>query len=63
MTGSLHPTLLEENPGVKGTENLLDDFMSVSSSGDQGLDTIAEFEQMVGDHIYTLRLVGDHIYT
>ena len=41
----------EENPGVKATENLFDDFLSTSSGGESGaaaLDSIAEFEQMVG---------------
>jgi len=48
----------EENPGVKATENLYDDFLSTSSGGDSGtaaLDSIAEFEQMVGDHVEVLR--------
>jgi len=52
----------EENPGVKATENLFDDFLSTSSGGESGaaaLDSIAEFEQMVGDHVEVLRkLVG-----
>ena len=42
----------EENPGVKATENLFDDFLSTSSGGERGaaaLDSIAEFEQMVGE--------------
>ena len=41
----------EENPGVKATENLFEDFLSTSSGGESGaaaLDSIAEFEQMVG---------------
>merc|ERR1719219_11051 len=54
--------LEEENPGVKATENLFDDFLSTSSGGGSGvaaLDSIAEFEQMVGDHVESLRkLVG-----
>ena len=35
----------EENPGVKATENLFDDFLSTSSGGGSGvaaLDNIAE---------------------
>jgi len=52
----------EENPGVKATENLFEDFLSTSSGGESGaaaLDSIAEFEQMVGDHVEVLRkLVG-----
>jgi len=49
--------MLEENPGVKGTENLFDEFMATSSVEGQGLDNIAEFEQLVGDHIDALRRV------
>ena len=40
----------EENPGVKATENLFDDFLTTCSGGAGGsaaLDSIAEFEQMV----------------
>ena len=40
----------EENPGVKGTEILFDDFLTTSSSSVSGaaaLDSVAEFEQMV----------------
>ena len=40
----------EENPGVKGTEVLFDDFLTTSSSSVSGataLDSVAEFEQMV----------------
>jgi len=52
----------EENPGVAATENLFQDFLSTVSSGDSGaaaLDSIAELEQMVGDHCSALgRLVG-----
>ena len=43
----------EENPGVKGTEILFDDFLTTSSSSVSGaaaLDSVAEFEQMVTDH-------------
>ena len=43
----------EENPGVKGTEVLFDDFLTTSSSSVSGataLDSVAEFEQMVTDH-------------
>ena len=43
----------EENPGVKGTEVLFDDFLTTSSSSVSGaaaLDSVAEFEQMVRDH-------------
>ena len=43
----------EENPGVKGTEVLFDDFLATSSSSVSGaaaLDSVAEFEQMVTDH-------------
>lgn len=54
--------LEEENPGVKATENLFDDFLSTSSGGGSGvaaLDNVAEFEQMVTDHVDVLkRLVG-----
>ena len=50
--GAEQTTLLgEENPGVKATEDLFDDFLSTSSGGESGaaaLDSIAEFEQMVG---------------
>ena len=56
----------EENPGVKGTEILFDDFLTTSSSSVSGaaaLDSVAEFEQMVTDppphhrlyHIYYYR--------
>ena len=44
----------EENPGVKGTEVLFDDFLTTSSSSVSGaaaLDSVAEFEQMVTDQI------------
>ena len=48
-----HTALLgEENPGVRATENLFDGFLSTSSGGESGaaaLDSIAEFEQMVGE--------------
>lgn len=40
----------EENPGVRATEALFDEFLSTCSSGESGaaaLDSIAEFEQMV----------------
>ena len=40
----------EENPGVKATEILFDDFLTTSScsvSGAAALDSVAEFEQMV----------------
>ena len=45
----------EENPGVKGTEILFDDFLTTSSSSVSGaaaLDSVAEFEQMVRDHTF-----------
>jgi len=63
VLGAEYTALLgEENPGVKATENLFDDFLSTSSGGESGaaaLDSIAEFEQMVGDHVESLRkLVG-----
>jgi len=58
LSMTLNSALHEENPGVKGTENLFDEFLAVSSTAaNQGLDTIAEFEQMVGDHIHALRRV------
>jgi hypothetical protein len=44
----------EENPGVRATENLFEDFLSTLSGGDSGasaLDSIAELEQMVGGAI------------
>ena len=40
----------EENPGVKATESLFDEFLTTSSTSESGaaaLDSIAEFEQMV----------------
>ena len=40
----------EENPGVKATEALFDEFLTTCSSSESGaaaLDSIAEFEQMV----------------
>ena len=40
----------EENPGVRATEALFDEFLTTSSSSESGaaaLDSIAEFEQMV----------------
>ena len=40
----------EENPGVRATETLFDEFLATCSSSDSGaaaLDSIAEFEQMV----------------
>ena len=40
----------EENPGVRATEILFDDFLTTSSSSVSGaaaLDSVAEFEQMV----------------
>ena len=40
----------EENPGVRATEALFDEFLSTCSSSESGaaaLDSIAEFEQMV----------------
>ena len=43
---------------MKATENLFDDFLSTCSGGAGGsaaLDSIAEFEQMVGDHVEVLR--------
>ena len=46
----------EENPGVKGTEILFDDFLTTSSSsvgGAAALDSVAEFEQMVKDQNYS----------
>jgi len=48
----------EENPGVKATEILFDDFLTTSSSSVSGaaaLDCVAEFEQMVDDHVESLR--------
>ena len=41
----------EENPGVRATENLFEDFLATLSGGEGGaaaLDSIAELEQMVG---------------
>ena len=40
----------EENPGVKATEALFEEFLTTCSSSESGaaaLDSIAEFEQMV----------------
>jgi len=49
--------VLEENPGVRSTESLFDEFQASISSEGEGLDNIAEFEQLVGDHIHNLRRV------
>lgn len=35
MSTTMHSAMLEENPGVKATENLFDEFLSVCSSGAQ----------------------------
>jgi len=48
----------EENPGVKATEALFEEFLTTCSSSESGaaaLDSIAEFEQMVGDQVDVLR--------
>ena len=57
--------LLEENPGVRATEALFDEFLTTvsaaaaSSAGggsvEASLDSIAEFEQMVADQVDVLR--------
>jgi hypothetical protein len=52
--------LLEENPGVRATEALFSEFLTtVSAAGGRGvessLDSIAEFEQTVADHVDVLR--------
>ena len=56
--------LLEENPGVAATETLFDEFLttvsaasaaSASGSVESCLDSIAEFEQTVADHVDVLR--------
>ena len=47
----------EENPGVRATETLFDEFLATCSSSDSGaaaLDSIAEFEQMVGSSTHIL---------
>ena len=35
MSTTLHSAMLEENPGVKATETLFDEFLSVCSTGAQ----------------------------
>jgi len=57
LNNSINSALMEENPGVKGTENLFNEFLLIVSTGAAGLDKIAEFEQLVGDHIHALRRV------
>jgi len=52
--------LLEENPGVRATEALFTEFLTtMSAAGGRGvesaLDSIAEFEQSVADHVDVLR--------
>ena len=56
--------LLEENPGVRATEALFSEFLTtVSAAGGRGvesaLDSIAEFEQTVADHVDVLRCGED----
>ena len=50
----------EENPGVKATEALFEEFLTTCSSSESGaaaLDSIAEFEQMVSlRHLLCLTL-------
>lgn len=57
--------LQEENPGVRGTEALFDEFLTTMSAAaansagggsvEAALDSIAEFEQMVADQVDLLR--------
>ena len=51
----------EENPGVRATETLFDEFLATCSSSDSGaaaLDSIAEFEQMVGTLLIPMMLLS-----
>lgn len=53
----------EENPGVRATEILFDDFLTTSScsvSGAAALDSVAEFEQMV--RIEEIQRVNFNLY-
>ena len=65
VLGAEYTALLgEENPGVKATENLFDDFLSTSSGGESGaaaLDSIAEFEQMVGWMLVKLKIIQKYL--
>jgi hypothetical protein len=56
--------LLDENPGVRATETLFDEFLTTISAAatsaggggvESSLDSIAEFEQMVADQVDVLR--------
>jgi nuclear pore complex protein Nup107 len=55
MSATLYSADLEENPGVQGTENLFNEFLSVMNTGSVGLETLPEFEDMLAQHIRRLR--------
>jgi len=55
LSATLYSADLEENPGVQGTENLFNEFLSVMNTGSLGLETVPEFEDMVTNHIRRLR--------
>ena len=60
MSTTMHSAMLEENPGVKATENLFDEFLSVCSSGAQARSSYVHW---VGAEVQTLERRGWETFT